>query len=105
MYRRRPHEKHSLYERFDGRIDPNNRWVLLSKAVPWDELEKKYMERVETRTGRPSLSFRQLFGASLIQHINGLSDRETVNQIVENRYYQYLLGFDDYISKPFSHSM
>lgn len=37
---------------------PDNRWVMLSKIVPWDKFASIYLKAMETGTGRPSISPR-----------------------------------------------
>ncbi len=43
---------------------------------------------------------RLAFGALFIKHRLGLTDEETVEQIRENAYMQFFLGFAGYSSKP-----
>jgi hypothetical protein len=78
------------------RIDQNNRWVILSKIIPWSEIEEENTTLLEGKKGRPTTPFRVTLGCLLIQHILNLSDRETVTQIKENPYLQYFLGFKCY---------
>ena len=56
--------------------------------------------------GAPAKSFRMALGALRIQEKLGISPRETVEQIRENRYLQYLIGQNNYRSEaPFDPSM
>ena len=32
----------NFYLPFSGELDPENRWVKLSKIIPWDVIEEKY---------------------------------------------------------------
>lgn len=77
-------------------IDQSNRWVILSKIIPWSELEEENATLSEEKKGRPTTPFRVTLGCLLIQHILNVSDRETVEQIKENPYLQYFLGFKCY---------
>jgi hypothetical protein len=43
--------------------------------------------------GRPAKNDRLVIGAVIIKHKLCLSDEETVLQIQENQYLQYLVGF------------
>lgn len=92
---------------FYNQLDPNNRWVLLSAQIPWDDLVKLYKKRnPPRRTGRPSLNPRVLIGAVIIKHFLNLDDRETVAQITENMYLQYFLGYSSYSRQaPFDPSL
>ncbi len=93
---------------FEFTPDPNNRWVRLAGLIPWEELEllSGYRNHFGS-TGNPALPFRVAFGALLVQARLKLSDEETVEQIRENPYIQYFLGFEGYRSgkKPFDPSM
>jgi IS5 family transposase len=91
---------------FGGTLDPDNRWVLFSSLMPWEELEETYAPQFSPTTGAPAKSVRLAFGALFIKQRLGLSDEETVEQIRENAYLQFFLGFAGYSSKaPFDPSM
>lgn len=77
-------------------LEENNRWVILSKIIPWSEFEGEYASLFNEKIGRQAKIFRVALGCLLIQHILNLSDRETVEQIKENPYLQYFLGFKCY---------
>ena len=87
-------------------LDENNRWVILSNLIPWDEFENEYASFFDEKMGAPAKSFQLALGSLLIQQILNLSDRETVAQIKENPYLQYFLGLNSYDYKaPFDSSM
>jgi hypothetical protein len=87
-------------------LDPNNRWVIFSTLMPWEELENTYAPQFSPTTGAPAKSVRLAVGALFIKQRLGLSDEETVEQIRENAYMQFFLGFAGYSSKaPFDPSM
>lgn len=65
-------------------LDENNRWVILSKLIPWDEFEQEYASLFDEKMGAPAKSFRMALGSLLIQQILNITDRETVAQIKEN---------------------
>ena len=86
---------------FDGRLRSDNRWVKLTKFIPWEEFEGAYAKTLEsTRLGPPAMSVRVALGALIIKERLGTSDEETVEQIRENPYLQYFLGFKDYKDEP-----
>jgi hypothetical protein len=109
MYRKHHNGQLSIEEfhvPFGGTLDPDNRWVLFSSLMPWEELEETYAPQFSPTTGAPAKSVRLAFGALFIKQRLGLSDEETVEQIRENAYMQSFLGFAGYSSKaPFDPSM
>jgi IS5 family transposase len=91
---------------FGGKLDPSNRWVLLSDLIPWEQLEAKYAPVLNATGGAPAQPFRMSLGALCIQRQLGVTDRETVALITESPYLQFFIGlkyFQDL--KPFDASM
>lgn len=91
---------------FGGRLNPDNRWVVLSTMIPWEEFEDEYAKNFKkTNRGEKAYNVRVALGSLIIKERLGLSDEETVNQISENPYLQYFLGFESYTEKaPFDPS-
>ncbi|MDP3352427.1 MAG: IS5 family transposase [Flavobacteriaceae bacterium] len=86
---------------FEQELNPTNRWVVLSRLMPWDEVCNLYLKNVGVSpTGRPPLSPRVIIGSMIIKHLCNLDDRETVDQISENIYMQYFLGYSSFSSAP-----
>jgi hypothetical protein len=92
---------------FSQKLSPNNRWVLLSRRIPWDELAGIYLKQFKKKpTGRPPLHPRLGIGSIIIKHMCNLDDRETVAQISENMYMQYFLGYSSFSpDSPFDPSL
>lgn len=91
---------------FGGHLDKSNRWVCLAKLVPWDVAELGYAASFKGARGPRALSARIALGTLIIKERLGLTDRETVEQIRENPYLQYFLGFREYVQQiPFDASM
>ena len=92
---------------FELSLNPENRWVVLAKLVPWDEICNLYLKQVGvSKTGRPALSPRVVIGSIIIKHLCNLDDRETVDQIAENIYMQYFLGYPSFSNEaPFDASL
>ncbi|MDR0938517.1 MAG: transposase [Mediterranea sp.] len=84
-----------------------NRWVVLAKLIPWDDLCDIYYRRVgKPVTGRKPLNPRVVIGAIIIKHLCNLDDREAVAQMSENIYMQYFLGYPSFVSEqPFDASL
>lgn len=96
-----------FYLPFGGRLRSDNRWVLLAKQIPWDQVEQEYAALFADRdTGRKAKPARLALGALIIKERLGTTDRETVLQIQENPYLQYFLGFPEYKDEvPFDPSL
>lgn len=86
---------------FERTLNQENRWVVLAKLIPWDEICNMYLKHTgSSSTGRPPISPRIVLGSIIIKHLCNLDDRETVNQITENVYMQYFLGYSSFSDKP-----
>ena len=86
-----------FYLPFSGKLQASNRWIKLAKALPWEEVEGCYAESfADTGMGAPAKSGRIAFGALVIKEQLGMSDEETVEQILENPYLQYFLGLKEF---------
>lgn len=95
-----------FYLPFGGKLDPNNRWVVLSNLIPWLPMECQYAHSFSATSGAPAKPFRMAFGAIYIQQRLGVTDRETVELITESPYLQYFIGMSGYqYMRPFDPSM
>jgi transposase, IS5 family len=91
---------------FEQALTSNNRWVKLSRILPWDSIVKPYDAQFKSEEGRPPISGRIVLGAVIIKHMLNLSDRETIQQIQENMFMQYFLGYSSFTNEaPFSASL
>ena len=109
MYRKdNPHQLkfEDFYLPFGGKLSGENRWVILAEQIPWLRIEQEYRELFSEDEGCPAKAARVGFGALIIKERLGATDRETVEQIRENPYLQYFLGFPEYSNEvPFHHTM
>jgi len=81
-------------------MDPNNRWVRMSKLIPWDMVENRYAKEFKyTPFSRPAKPARMAIGSLIIKEKFGLSDIETVEMIAENPYMQYFIGLEAFSKK------
>lgn len=88
------------------KMNPENRWIKKAEAIPWAEIEERYAELFPSEKGNPAKPLRLALGALLIQKQYGYSDRELVEQITENPYYQYFVGLPGYqMEAPFVPSL
>lgn len=109
MYRKKDKEQlefENFHLPFGGKLRSDNRWVRLTKLIPWDELEGKYASLFSEDQGAPAKPFRMALGALIIKERLGITDEETVEQIRETPYLQYLIGLTEYRDEaPFDPSM
>ncbi len=91
-----------FYMPFGGKLRSDNRWVILSKQIPWTQIEQEYSANFSesSNAGCSPKSARIALGALIIKERLDLTDRETVLQISENPYLQYFLGFSEYKDEP-----
>jgi hypothetical protein len=87
-------------------LDKNNRWAKLAAIIPWDDLAKIYYETLCDDFGRPAIDARIVIGAMIIKEKKRLPDEETIEEIKENAYLQYFLGYEEFGHKaPFDPSL
>lgn len=80
-------------------INPKSKWLEMEKATPWAEIEDVLSDLFQDR-GRNAIPVRQIIGALIIQADKNLSDRETIETIMETPMLQYFLGLDDFMMEP-----
>lgn len=110
MYRKKHTDQLSIYDfilPFGGHLKKDNRWVVLRKLIDWDAIEEEYIKNFDNKdAGQDAYPSDLAFGSLYIQRKLGFTDRELVEQIAENPYMQYFLGFKEYIDvKPFDPSL
>ena len=65
--------------------------------MPWTDIEKNYEQQFSNATiGAPAKKARVALGALIIKERLKTTDEETVEQIIENPYLQYFLGYEHY---------
>lgn len=82
------------------KMNPENRWVKKAETIPWDAIEEKYAQLFPSKTGMPAKPLRMALGSLLIQKQLGFSDRELVEELMENPYFQYFIGLPGYQTEP-----
>lgn len=97
----------NFYLPFGGKLRSDNRWVILAKQIPWQQIEAQYAVQFSDHpAGRSAKPVRVAIGTLIIKERLGTSDRETAEQIAENPYLQYFLGFSEYKDElPFDPSL
>lgn len=110
MYRNRHNNQTTIYDfilPFGGHLKKDNRWVVLREQIDWNVIEEEYSRNFENKdSGQDAYSSDLAFGSLYIQRNLGFTDRELLNQIAENPYMQYFLGFKEYTDeRPFDPSL
>jgi len=92
---------------FSKSLSPTNRWVTLAQKIPWDTLVGIYQMQMHNGSfGADGINPRVAIGAIIIKHMCDLSDRETIQQIQENMYMQYFIGYSSFSDEaPFDPSL
>lgn len=52
---------------FEKWLEADNRWVLLSRIIPWEALSAAYEMSLSAHTGRPAKDGRLVIGAVIIK--------------------------------------
>jgi transposase, IS5 family len=86
---------------FEQHLRADNRWVVLARLIPWDDLSNIYLKHVGVSgMGPKPINPRIVIGALIIKHMEDLDDREVVAQVSENVYMQYFLGYSSFNPDP-----
>ena len=88
------------------KLNPVNRWVCMSQMIPWAAFEERYAALFPNpREGKPAKSARMAIASIIIKKRYGFSDADVVEEIRENPYLQYFMGFAEYTNaRPFDPS-
>ena len=91
---------------FEQKLTAQDRWVKLSKLIPWDDIVGIYNRQFSSSEGRPPINGRIIIGAVIIKHLLNLTDDETILQIQENMFMQYFLEYTSFSNEaPFDSSL
>lgn len=71
----------------------------MTDRIPWDEFERRYAELFGSDAGNPAKLQCLASGCLIVQARYQYSDRELVEQLRENLYYQYFIGLAGYQEK------
>lgn len=106
MYRYEDYDQLKLEMPFGVTLREDNRWVILSKKFPWEDIDREYRKHFKSKEGQVAIPSRLAFGALYIQTAEGYTDEQTRRNIQENPYLQYFCGFTSYtMASPFDASM
>ncbi len=87
-------------------LDPKNEWIQISKKLPWRAWETLYEAMFPSNTGNVAKPCRMVLGSLIIQMRMGFTDRELVDQVRQNPYYQYFVGLPAFQHKaPYARTL
>lgn len=72
----------------------------MADSIPWELFERKYARLFKGKNGNVAKPLRLALGSLIIQTKYQYSDRELVEQLTENPYYQYFIGLPGYQEEP-----
>ena len=77
------------------------------KMIDWQMIDEEYSRHFKNKTaGKEDYPSSVAFGSLYMQRRLGLTDRELINQISENPYMQYFIGYKEFWDeKPFDASL
>lgn len=87
---------YTLIHPLEDMLDPENRWVVRARSMPWEELERVLSGKLYSSRGAPAKPLRMMLGAMMIGDHLKCSDAETVRQLQENPYMQYFVGLNEF---------
>ena len=79
----------------DHIIDSMNELVIVRQLIPWQRIIEQLVSFYAPHRGRFGTSLRILVALLILARLRGLSDREVVQQVKENRYGQYFCNVPD----------
>jgi len=82
------------------KMNPENRWIKKAECIPWIAIEEKYAALFPSKTGMPAKPLRMALGSLLIQKQLGFTDRELVEELTENPYFQFFIGLPGFQNEP-----
>jgi transposase, IS5 family len=84
-----------LFEsRLSELLNPDHELYRLSLIIDWITLEQELSCHFNSAKGAPAKPIRLISGLFMLQHYYGLSDEATVQNWIENPYWQFFCGYD-----------
>ena len=72
-------------------LDMNNEWIRIAQQLPWKAWEALYVPIFPSNTGNVAKPCRMVLGSLILQTRLGFTDRELVDQVRQNPYYNISL--------------
>ncbi len=83
--------------------DPAHELIVLRKIIPWEKIIARLSLFYNDSKGPVGKSLRIMVALLIVSRLRGLSDREAVSQVKENRYIQYFCNVPDKGLQTFLH--
>lgn len=80
--------------RLSKQLNPTHTLFQLRKLIDWQYYEKEFAGYFIEKKGAPALPVQLVVGMIMLQHMNQFSDEDTIQQWLENSYWQYFCGYD-----------
>jgi len=91
------HPQRELYKSYlDDMIDMNHPLVHLAQRIDWEATVPHFEHYYCADNGRAGLQLRLQIGLQLLKHMHSLSDEQVVMRWVENPYWQYFCGEEEF---------
>lgn len=85
----------SLFQqRLSDQLNPKNPLYKMAQVIPWEDLEKDLRPYFTAKVGAPAKPIRLVSGLFMLQHCFDVSDEDTLQNWLENPYWQYFCGYD-----------
>ena len=78
MYRHEDYDQLKMEMPFGITLREDNRWVIISKKFPWEEIDREYQEHFKRSEGQVAIPSRLAFGALYIQAEEGYTDPQSI---------------------------
>ena len=87
-------------------LDMNNEWIRIAQQLPWKAWEALYVAIFPSNTGNVAKPCRMVLGSLILQMRMGFTDRELIDQLRQNPYYQYFIGLPSFQhTAPFTRTL
>ena len=94
---RKPEKQRELFKHYlEDMIDMRHELVLLTHRIDWDATADFFARYYCPNNGQPGSPIRLQVGLQMLKHLSNLSDEDVVRRWVENPYWQYLCGEEEF---------
>ncbi|MCG2726535.1 MAG: transposase [Elusimicrobia bacterium] len=84
---------------FGNSINADNRWLKLSKILPWEKLDRIYGSYFSENIGRRAKDSRLICGLLIVKYLKNSTNEEVLQEFSENPYIQAFCGCEYFSSR------